>query len=417
LENIVKPDYGKSDARSRSLESEQRNLGAKPKNARERFLFKRERSLQDIDKDIETIWKELQELDMPIGEKNVDDERKSRYQDCAPSAPSPLSEQVLVTPSWRSPTPPPPLSSFRTSLSNPNLSQRNTYCKSLSTSKEPHTIWDNPVSDGPKYEPTPVGQLSSSWDNKPQYFPSKSAAHFSFLPKAETKPGAITPNYANKSKKDMKSSFINVPIVKPEKDELLETTFPIHPENVIKSNTMSRVEGKKTAINSSYYKSEETLKSCLKSETAFSAQPIKNRSESPSNVRFSSKIIAEPKIAVKLPKTNEKSFEPDPPFEWVNFRKSDGEIVKGTILPPLHREKDVIIAKEVPIINVLLDDAMKEDTETKPALNNKSAKAKVIELQEDSEEEKSKLPKETFNACDAGTQTEKSDKKGGCFIM
>ena len=32
------------------------------------FGFRRERSLQDIDKDIETIWRELQELDkLPVG--------------------------------------------------------------------------------------------------------------------------------------------------------------------------------------------------------------------------------------------------------------------------------------------------------------------------------------------------------------
>ena len=41
-------------------------------------MFKRERSLQDIDKDIETIWRELQELDKPDMENELDTQRNSR---------------------------------------------------------------------------------------------------------------------------------------------------------------------------------------------------------------------------------------------------------------------------------------------------------------------------------------------------
>ena len=46
----------------------------RPKEPKQRNLFQRERSLQDIDKDIETIWKELQELDTP----NTKEEREGR---------------------------------------------------------------------------------------------------------------------------------------------------------------------------------------------------------------------------------------------------------------------------------------------------------------------------------------------------
>ena len=35
----------------------------RPKGSTARYNFKRERSIEDIDKDIETIWKELQDLD------------------------------------------------------------------------------------------------------------------------------------------------------------------------------------------------------------------------------------------------------------------------------------------------------------------------------------------------------------------
>ena len=55
----------RSGNRSKSLETGQKYdlLGAKPKQIPSRG--QKDRSLQDIDKDIETIWKELQDLDKP----------------------------------------------------------------------------------------------------------------------------------------------------------------------------------------------------------------------------------------------------------------------------------------------------------------------------------------------------------------
>ena len=95
--------------------------------------------------------------------------------------------------------------------------------------------------------------------------------------------------------------------------------------------------------------------------------------------------------------------------------------MKGTILPPLHRDNDVIISREVPIINVLLDDAMKEETNPKeknktPIMTEKEPKSKSPTTP-DSKHQKDNPSSETFNACDAGTQTEKFEKKGGCHIM
>jgi len=77
------------ETRSRSVESEQRS----DTGTRARYVpvLKRERSLQDIDKDISVIWKELQSLDTGTSPD--------------PSSPPPLSEQPLVTPSWRKPSP------------------------------------------------------------------------------------------------------------------------------------------------------------------------------------------------------------------------------------------------------------------------------------------------------------------------
>ena len=41
-------------------------------------MFKRERPLQDIEKDIETIWRELQELDKPDMGNELDTQSNSR---------------------------------------------------------------------------------------------------------------------------------------------------------------------------------------------------------------------------------------------------------------------------------------------------------------------------------------------------
>ena len=94
--------------------------------------------------------------------------------------------------------------------------------------------------------------------------------------------------------------------------------------------------------------------------------------------------------------------------------------MKGTILPPLHRENDVIIAREVPIINVLLDDAMKEEPKLKSNIKIPTVKDKELKIKEHKTpkiDTSSEAPKDAYNACEMGTQTEKIDKKGGCLLM
>ena len=127
-----------------------------------------------------------------------------------------------------------------------------------------------------------------------------------------------------------------------------------------------------------------------------------------------------------LEKKSDKHVEPDPPFEWVEFKRPDGtylmiyntfvwatnidilgEIVKGTVLPPLHRDEDVTISRNVPIVNLLLEDAINDD---KPV-------ASANKTYEDVEPKSIKPTTATTKSCDAGTQTEKSDKKSGCAIM
>ena len=200
--------------------------------------LQRERSLQDIDKDIETIWKELQDLDTPAvsertqgGTDGTDrsmsirretENIQSLYHYRDPSVH--LSEQVLVTPSWRQSQSP---SVSRPSVSNPNLSR--------SSRQQRHTIWDIP-------EPSDIGQT------KPNYFPTKSNNHFSFLPRPETRPGSIAPLYGP---------------------------------------TGWRPPPASTSSQPAPHKCQESRKSCLKSQ---STQSLKSRSQSPSVVKFSPKL-------------------------------------------------------------------------------------------------------------------------------
>ena len=146
----------------------------RPKDARARARSgkgRHERSLQDIDKDIDTIWRELQQLDR---------EWEGKSDSRPPSAPAPLWEQELVRPSWRdshhAPRP--------HTASQPNISKQGT---------GRHTIWD------PPRQPAPPAPLSSSLsESRPSNFPPRSATHFSFLPRnQETRPGTITPAYTS----------------------------------------------------------------------------------------------------------------------------------------------------------------------------------------------------------------------------
>lgn len=140
-----------------------------------------------------------------------------------------------------------------TSASNPNISSTNLQ-KSSSSSSSRHTIWDIPEK---KYEPGLVAPLSSSWDQKPNYFPSKSNTHFSFLPKAETRPGFIQPVYGGE---DRRQSI----------DKTENRKSPPRP-------CKSKASGSASDLR----------KSCLKTQ---STQSLKSRSQSPSIVKFSPKI-------------------------------------------------------------------------------------------------------------------------------
>lgn len=219
-----KPTSERMGERSKSVESD-RLYSQRKSSTGYRPRFQRERSLQDIDKDIETIWRELQELDkLPVGPTPptvtpaTTSATNSKASDRPPSAPPSLSQQNLVTPPWR----------IRNRTASGNNTTDSTIYKTRTSVREipvnsnPRTIWDpiNNASNKPgelpaKYPATPVQAgptLSSSWDTKPNYFPT-TANHFSFLPKPETKPGYITPTYVSSSPRTARSSARTVPIV------------------------------------------------------------------------------------------------------------------------------------------------------------------------------------------------------------
>ena len=255
----------RSGNRSKSLETGQRYdlLGAKPKQTPSRG--QKDRSLQDIDKDIETIWKELQDLDKPSisgkEDRYISFIRLQSWKTCkrdknkmcffsSQQLSEPLSEKPLLKPAWKGESS--SSKQNKTSVSNPNISSTNLK-KSSSSSSSRHTIWDIPEK---KYEPGVGASLSSSWDNKPNYFPSKSNTHFSFLPKAETRPGFIQPAYGGE---DRGQSI----------DKTENRRSPPRPFKSKGSGSAS-----------------DLRKSCLKTQ---STQSLKSRSQSPSVVKFSPK--------------------------------------------------------------------------------------------------------------------------------
>ena len=92
-------------------------------------------------------------------------------------------------------------------------------------------------------------------------------------------------------------------------------------------------------------------------------------------------------------------------MNWFTISFILGEVVKGTVLPPIHRENDVKIPKHVPIVNMVLEESNRDQCHNNP--EHKTYEA--VQLKE--------TPKPQTVSCDAGTQTEKVDKKGGCLIM
>ena len=196
------------------------------------------------------------------------------------SVPLPLSEQELVIPSWRTNTPPinrrasNPLSSVNTNRSpSPHVKE--------ASSTSSRTIWD-PPNDRPH----------SALSHNQHVLPPKN--HFSFVPKADTKPGAITPTRVNirsrpsRSSTKAKSAFM---------DDLGSEKQDSHKDFHYRTQSMPTDRQEWPECYNSFHKlqgqcatgakpKESTpLKSCLKSDSRSNslARASKTRSKSPSS--------------------------------------------------------------------------------------------------------------------------------------
>jgi len=248
----------KIEQRSRSVGSEHRNLGARPKNSHTRYSFQRERSMEDIDKDIKTIWKELQDLDnLP----KIKDRRPKITERPEQPAPPLLSEQELVIPSWRTPTPP---SSKKVTVAN---NVQKSFYNSVTprprpvSSSSPRTIWDSPET---------VENRSNSSLSQYKTIPTPST-HFSFLPKADTKPGSITPIIVNVSTRTSRSAIkekrsnkepSEVSSLKPERSKSMPKQNTEWPQCY---NSFNKIQGQN--VTGVTQKESTPLKSCLKSDS------------------------------------------------------------------------------------------------------------------------------------------------------
>jgi len=374
--------------RSRSVENDGKTARSGDRN---KYTYRRERSLQDIDKDIETIWKELQELDsLPVDDSTEPSE--SRGGDRPPSAPPSLSHQNLVTPPWRIRS----VSGNQTSEATSYRSKPNN--RDLPAYK-PTTIWDPPAAstDTPpsRYTASPPVTLSSSWDSsKPNYFPTNSN-HFSFLPKAETKPGFITPTYISSSPRAGRSFARNVPIIQNNTGTKAEATAKKLKQDFLKSDKAQEsrarqvpisqaqktdhsqdisVIGRETqnrrfshtggyerklggpglsdaagtgvptsSIRDSRSKSTDRsmlggsgvpgLKSCLKPDSKSSPTPptAKRNGEQRQGVNFKSQPTAAPAAATAAPTTTDVGSGPDLIYDWVDFSSKGGVGPRGKI--------------------------------------------------------------------------------------
>ena len=82
------------------------------------------------------------------------------------------------------------------------------------------------------------------------------------------------------------------------------------------------------------------------------------------------------------------------------------------MLPSLHRDEDVRIPTNVPIVNMLLEEAINDVDKPKPIspISNDTSHKIYEDVQP-------KPRKSEIVSCDAGTQTERVDKRGGCSVM
>jgi len=427
----------RTETRSRSVEADRRETG----QGRQRYPgLKRERSLQDIDKDIETIWRELQELD-----KLPADGASSS------TAPPTLSEQHLVSPPWRRPAgttsvpphQPPHHYSFvpRTAETRPGAITPTYVSPSPRTARAAFlaqtTTATNASSTVTRGRPGKTGSQILETD-----FPSESSGK-----STSCSAGGQTPRVPSSQTNgnSPSSQGLNNGTFQPS-----TATSPVYSSSKTASFSSSTVKER----SSSQTRGVEGLKSCLKSESRSSSASRSStgmlRSESPAAGRESPakqgvNFRAQPNV-----KTYEKEDEEervvrsvasstDPPtFDWVEFSSSEAGQTKGKIQSnggaKEVKEESKKVERIVPIIlngreegrsrsrerapNPFLSgskgsEGSKSKQEKEKVSNGTSSSPAKIAPLATAETDKTEA---ACYACDVCTQTEVPSKKG-CHVM
>jgi len=440
----------KIEPRSRSVGSEHRNVGARPKNSHQRYAFRRERSMEDIDKDIETIWKELQELDKLPRSDDKDPEMSERTKQ---SAPPPLSEQELVIPSWRTSTPP-----ASRKVSVPINVNKIVHKSSMPrprpvSSSSPRTIWDPPAT---------TENPSKSSISQYQAF-STPSTHFSFLPKADTKPGSITPTIVNVSTRTSRSAIkekrSNIEPAessrahsneKPERSKSMPRQNTEWPQCY---NSFQKIQGQ--SVTGVKQKESTPLKSCLKSDSRSNslARTSQTRSKSPSrrespakqNVNFKQETCQN-----KFDTENQASIT-EQTYEFIDVKINKDEVKKVICTQAEHKRiDDTKTLRNVPIVrefnkektrlanpfttttkneprSIPIDIMKEQENKSTHILVNSDNQSEEVNKREKKSEEEIKsvqiavaaplATEDACYACDACTQTVVRDKKDGCNVM
>jgi len=445
---VARKDLREVEPRSQSVGAESRIPSGRTKRSSARYSFRRERSMEDIDKDIATLWRELQDLDKQPESKNRKSENKTTKRpssDDAHPSPLPLSEQELVIPSWRATT---PTVNRRASTTRNSLVINRSPSPHLASSTTARTIWDPPDEE-------PHSALSYN-----QHI-SSPANYFSFVPKVETKPGAIMPTCVN-IKPPIPSS------IKPKSNGIDDslTGQEVCEEYLSRSNSLPRTKTdwpesynsfqKIQSYSSTGARSKEStpLKSCLKLDSRSNSLGRASRSKSPSsraspakqNVNFKQ----EP-ILTKFQMENEISLL-DQPLKKINSKDNQNseEISKAKTPPKQTKLYDSKNLRVVPIFKNVskrkdcLDNSLStqqsDETSEVPILIKQSKYDSNLNpfLSDDDDRSDSSIVKSPFPpnqdlqnskiqaplateelcyACDACTQTEDKHKKESCHVM
>jgi len=338
------------ETRSRSVESDQRSSSESRTNQRYRSVLRRERSLQDIDKDIETIWKELQELDtLPTD--------RSRH----PSSPPPLSEQHLVSPPWRRSGSQPQHYSFlprtgetrpgnitpsyvspspKTARSRSNVEIPSQTLRTDTSGTKPTIQPDSGSATLPNRKSTCQTTVRQS-TNKPTQpanqtsQPNDTSSSNNVTVKTTT-PSSYSTN-SLPSRLPSSYSSTKVPIKSTEQNSTTTSIQSSSHKSVFNSGTRSYSSMSRDTESNQPPRGIAGLKSCLKSESRSSSATRSENTgirESPGRqgVIFQSQTNTKNYQTEKREngKVTSKTSE-SPPFEWVDFKSTEGG-VQGSIL-------------------------------------------------------------------------------------